>query len=320
MVPHVGGNGLPQPDSLTQDYLEQYSGLGIRCTPLCCPNALGKCGCGWDHKPKESGKAPRTSNGTKDATADLTSLKTMWQSFPAGNIGIVLEPSQLLIIGPDAPKWLAKFQHRGLPDTPWVQTGSGEGHRHYYYRRPVDCPIWRINRPGEYDIQTGGYAVAPPSLHHSGNRYTWQQPLPASFSDIPYAPQWAVDMLIEAADKKKQVNLLAADVGGSETPLLPDVYGMKWWNGELVARNPDNGEIDRSGTLYSIGIQLARGGTSLAGIAQALLERDAALGFGKYSDRNDDREYLRIAEKVVADRLAHPLRPANPGPLARIPE
>jgi len=299
------------------EFLERYANLGLYCAPLCAPNSQGECGCGWDHQPKKVGKAPRTSNGIKDATNDITSLKTMWRPFPAGNIAIALERSQLLLIGPDASEWLEKFHHLGLPETCWVQTGSGAGHRHYYYRRPLSCPVWRVNRSGEYDIQTGGYAVAPPSLHRSGNRYTWKKDLPSSFDGIPFAPQWAVDMLTYAATNDNQrVNLPAAEVGGSEIPNLPDQYGLKWWHGKLVKRNPE-GAIDRSGTLYSIGVQLARGGTSLLGIAQALMERDAALGYEKYSDRRDEREYYRIAEKVVADRLAHPLRPVAPAPMTR---
>ena len=117
MVHVATGTDLPQPNLLTPKYLERYSDLGLHCYPLCCPNSQGLCGCGWEHQEKAAGKAPRTINGVLDATDDISSLKTMWRSFPAGNIGIGLEPSHLLFIGPDSPEWLEKFQQRGFQET-----------------------------------------------------------------------------------------------------------------------------------------------------------------------------------------------------------
>ena len=47
------------------------------------------------------------------------------------------------------------------------------------------------------------------------------------------------------------------------------------------------------------------------------MERDVTLGYEKYTDRRDDLEYYRIAEKVVADRLTHPTTPVAPAPMTR---
>ncbi len=172
-------------------------------------------------------------------------------------------------------------------------------------------PIWRINKSGEYDIQTGGHAVAPPSLHRSGRRYTWLQAFPDSLEKLPFAPEWVLGLITTAANNRQARHVLTA-TGGKSTPTLPDHYAVKWWNGETVKRKPD-GEIDRSATLWAIGGQLARGGTTQVCIAEALAERDIALGFGKYTDRPE--EYQRIAEKVITDRAIHTLRPVPMAPM-----
>jgi hypothetical protein len=120
-------------------------------------------------------KAPLTAHGVKDSSNLVAAIFNWWRKWPLANIAIDLQRSGLLVIAPDSPKWLAECTRRGLPETPLVaQSGGGEGHYHFYYRRPPDCPvIHRINSPNEVDIQTGGYMVAPPSLHQSGRRYQW---------------------------------------------------------------------------------------------------------------------------------------------------
>lgn len=154
-------------------------------------------------------------------------------------------------MGPDSPEGLVKFLRRGLPDTAWAHSGRGEGHRHYYYRTPEGCTISHINKPGEYDIQTSGYAVAPPSVHRSGRKYIWVQGLPHSLEKLPFPTEWVVDLLTAAASRRQSQPAYAGTDGangGTQEPTLPDRYGMKWWNGELVKYKP-GGEIDRSATL-----------------------------------------------------------------------
>lgn len=58
--------------------------------------------------------------------------------FPEANIFIDLRKSRLVGIGPDSPEWLKRFQAWGLPPTMVAESGGGEGHTHYYYRRPVN--------------------------------------------------------------------------------------------------------------------------------------------------------------------------------------
>jgi hypothetical protein len=118
-------------------------------------------------------KRPLPPHGIKDSSKQVADIFNWWHKWPRANIAIDLQKSGLLVIAPDSLEWLVTIL-TGLPPTPVVaQSGGGEGHYHFYYRRPEGCPIWRVNEPDKYDIQTGGYMVAPPSLHQSGRRYQW---------------------------------------------------------------------------------------------------------------------------------------------------
>ena len=151
----------------------QYVQPGWWVIPLCWPDARGKCGCGRGHQSENVGKAPLTKHGGRDSSDQVILIRNWWTKWPNANIGIVLKRSGLFVIAPDSPEWLDRFAARGLTPTLVVKSGGGEGHFHYYYRRPPDAPIFRINRSSEYDIQSDGYMVAPPSRHASGRIYLW---------------------------------------------------------------------------------------------------------------------------------------------------
>ena len=275
--------------------------------PLCWPTSERGCGCGWNHENKDVGKAPRTRHGPKEATSDPEVISRWWQDLPSANIGVALETARLLVIAPDSPKWLVEFERRGLPKTAFAESGGGEGHRHYYYRRPDSCLVGRLCRSGEYDIVADGYTVAPPSLHVSGRPYQWLSP-PWEVLDLPDAPGWAVEMLVEAGSRRDSPNGIKSQDWTGWPPVSLHADALKLWRGDLVIDHADGArkqaggitEIDRSATLYHIGLELAKAGVTPRSIAEALEERDAALGYDKYVDRPDPQEYYRIATKVFA--------------------
>jgi hypothetical protein len=88
-----------------------------------------------------------------------------------------------------------------------------------------------------------------------------------------------------------------------EPPLSLDDKGMKTWCGENPKLKPD-GRVDRSASLVKIGRVLYDAGANRAVIADALRERDAALGWRCYSDRSDteDRYQGIIDELEVSGR------------------
>ena len=292
--------------------------------PLCWPNDQGHCGCGRNHA--GAGKAPLTTRGVNDSSDQFDAVMQWWARWPLANIGIDLGKSGLFVIGPDSVEWEDRFQQQGLPETLTAKSGGGEGHYHYYYRKPVDTPQTRLNRSNEYDIQTQGYMVAPPSLHQSGNHYAWLDPEMAEkhirgTESLAEPPQWAVTLLKERGTETKPRrqeptwDALPPPPVINATTLDPASY--KWWTGQATKMAGKN--VDRSTTLFRLGSILAKRGYDESTIVAALHERDIALGYNKFSRRADGgiRAYTDIATKVMVDergRVNKTNRPRPPGP------
>jgi hypothetical protein len=187
-------------------------------------------------------------------------------------------------------EWLSEFERRGLPVT-WVfESGGGEGHRHYLYRRPEAAPIKSINKSQEYDIKSSGYAILPPS--RTKGPYRW---LTEPNGNNPVeAPAWAVEELTRARSSSELV-----EIDPDQPPVRLDEEGEERWRGERIEYKPD-GSIDRSKSLMMLSFPLAAAGLSERGVAEALKDRDIELSWHKYSDRSDDREYVKLAVEAVA--------------------
>jgi len=246
------------------------------------------------------GKHPWLEHGYKDATTAEAGIRQWWAFRPDSGVGINLAKSGLVDIAPDSPAWLATFQQRGLPDTSSYQSGGGEGNRHHWYRRPEGCPSERCCVPSQYDVMAEGLTMAPPTLHSSGRTYTWLTDLSVSPSDLPEAPAWAVEMLRERATRNEQASAAAGTLDGDEPPVRLDEAGLRRWRGELVETKLHD-EVDKSDSLFEIGRVLAKANASRQTIVDALIERDATLGWNKYSDRRNNREYERIADKAILE-------------------
>lgn len=161
------------------DYIKN----GFPVLPLCWPNADGTCGCGRNHQGRDVGKAPLTKHGLKDATQIQPGVKEYWGTWPRANVGIAI-PSGYFVLDVD-------IEHGGfdslellqgkigvLPDTLRITTGSGGLHLWFKTGIPVRNTTALGGFPG-IDIRgEGGYVVAPPSMHRSGNRYEVSLDLP----------------------------------------------------------------------------------------------------------------------------------------------
>jgi hypothetical protein len=112
-----------------------------------------------------------------------------WGRHPRANVGILLEPSKLVVIDLDGREAIAEARQKGLPDTATVETGKG---LHLYYRRPDDYPVGRAIQRGTsklIDVLSRGYAVAPPSAHRGGHVYSWAV-APENLDKLPPPPWW----------------------------------------------------------------------------------------------------------------------------------
>jgi putative DNA primase/helicase len=130
---------------------------------------------------ENAGKRPLVRRWPELATTAEATIREWWTTRPDANIGIATGVKSGVFVLDVDPKnggfeSLEQFiEEVGAPlHTLAVKTGSGG--RHFYFRYDPSRPISNSNSklgPG-LDIRgEGGYVVAPPSLHASGNRYEW---------------------------------------------------------------------------------------------------------------------------------------------------
>jgi Bifunctional DNA primase/polymerase, N-terminal len=156
-----------------------YAARGWQVLPVHTPIAEG-CSCGQDCG-ASAGKHPRTLHGFKEASRHPDRIWHWWRRWPDANIGIRTgQESRLVVLDVDG-------RHRGeesleileatydrLPPTLTAQSGSGG--RHLYFQHPGQRITNSAQLAGFAGLDVrgdGGYIVAPPSLHRSGQRYAW---------------------------------------------------------------------------------------------------------------------------------------------------
>lgn len=146
------------------------------------------------------GKRPLTEHGVNDATTNDEQITAWWTQTPDANIGIATgRDSNLIVIdidGTDAADHYGRLilQHgpAGPPhatDGASVQTGRGW---HLWFAHPprVDLRNSASRLAPGIDIRAnGGYVIAPPSIHPTGGRYQWVDPIPET--GLPRLnPEW----------------------------------------------------------------------------------------------------------------------------------
>lgn len=203
--------------SINKQYAEAYFSMGWIPIPLCWPDENGNCACPKKHtNPKDIGKAPLMGKGyEKWHPGTVEEAVQYWDKYPNANIGILLEPSGLVLLDLDSPEAQKEALSYGLTEnTPTVWRGYEREHR-YFVNPGIECT--RTTKQGKHksiDILSLGYVVAPPSLHREGDLYDWIM-APEGFvfaGDLPEAspaqPEpWMVSIIKEAKQKKH-----AADV------------------------------------------------------------------------------------------------------------
>lgn len=125
------------------------------------------------------GKHPATKSGLKDATKDRKQIEK-WFHGTHYNIGIVTgECSDLTVIDIDiadgkkgADTWQRLIETNGEPITLMSRTGSGGMHIYFKYNSSLKTSADTLG-DGVDVRNTGGFVVAPPSLHKSGANYCW---------------------------------------------------------------------------------------------------------------------------------------------------
>jgi hypothetical protein len=230
-----------------------YAGLGWKVFPLHAPSKLFGCSCFGSERRKggvlctDVGKHPRTMNGLTDATTDLGTLAVWFhnhkkrlitasgaeclRSYPGSNIGLVGGKASGLVVVDIDPKSggresLAKLRAEGhFPAT--LEARSGSGGTHLYYRHPEGAVIGSLNgwRPGIDIKATGGYVVAPPSLHYLGGVYTWGSGRLPQLTDLVELPAstWSLLPKFSVYSTKHEPSQVIFGESG-KFPALIDVF------------------------------------------------------------------------------------------------
>ena len=160
---------------------------------------------GWSVIPVEAhGKRPLTAwLEFQQRIASASEIGSWFRKWPDANVGVVTGYiSQIVVVdidpqhgGTQSLEAMERVQG-ALPRTLEVHTGGGG--RHLYFTYPSVRLHNRVGiRPGIDLRSDGGYVVAPPSIHPSGERYRWlpgqgpqdllAEPLPAWFLEATRA-------------------------------------------------------------------------------------------------------------------------------------
>ncbi len=178
-------------------------GYAARCwpvVPLHSPSASKATGCTCsDADCTSPAKHPRTLHGLHDATTDPDVIRSWWRQWPHANVGLRTGVAfdVLDIDDPTGGQRLAQIADEAGLDTStcWLQgpmsmTAKGT---HLLY-----LPTGRPNRTGfvpRVDWRgSGGYIVAPPSIHASGIVYRWHENCPPD-APLGVAPAFLVALL-----------------------------------------------------------------------------------------------------------------------------
>lgn len=221
-----------------------YARRGFRVMPLHTPQPDGSCSC-RNPKCDSVGKHPRTMAGLKDATTDQAQIAKWWDMWPTANVGIATGAESNLVVldidprhgGTESVKTL-QAKHGQFAEKVWANTGGGGWH--ILFAHP-GVKVRNIqNRPDKLgagvDVRgDGGYIVAPPSLHASGNLYSWGCELPER---LPQMPAWLRDLLCEPERAEVLRDAEAGDVPeGARNNTLTSLAGS------MRRRGMDEAEI-----------------------------------------------------------------------------
>ena len=227
-----------------------YARNGIPVFPVYEP-LEGGCSCQKSDCDKP-GKHPRTWHGFKDATTDAAQISKWWDLWHNANVGIPTGAATGILVldvdprngGDDSLDSLI-LKHGKFPNTAEQMTGGGG--RHVLFRYPGG-PVPKTLVVGIDLKGDGGYLVAAPSMHTSGERYQWDglAGAKAILNPAPL-PDWLQTRIATT---------------GTEARVSLTEDGEKW------------GEGQRNDKLTSVAGMMRRRGLSRESIEAALLEEN----------------------------------------------
>lgn len=183
-----------------------YAARGWPVLPLAHPIEVDgrlRCSCGRIDCPRV-GKHPHgllARHGVRDATTRAAAIEAWWAADPLANVGVALGPNRggglwALDVDPRHAgdrTLVALVRERG-PVGATLHAITGSGGDHFFFRWPSSGRVaGGAGRVGlGLDVQAAGqYVVAAPSLHESGERYTWA----TDGDELLDAPAWLLALV-----------------------------------------------------------------------------------------------------------------------------
>jgi len=193
------------------------------------------------------GKHPLTGRGLLEATTDVRAVLAWFERWPFANVGVRtgarpygagfialdVDPRH----GGDDSLYAVEREHGELPATLTALTGGGGEHR--FFLHPGEWVVTRAELAPGVDVRgDGGYVVAPPSRHLSGQRYAWE-----GFDDAPScaaAPGWLLALLREQGRREQEARRpqgpLVVTPGGRNQTLIRTAGALRriGWDEETI--------------------------------------------------------------------------------------
>lgn len=155
-----------------------YAARGWRALPIWSASE-GRCGCPKGAECDRPGKHPIVRNGVNDATTDERQIREWFTEYPGANVGIATgRESSLTVVDADARGGkpgvvnltVLCASQGGLPATLRVKTSGGGLHLYFEFSDALQTGS-NVLAEGIDVRNDGGYVIAPPSVHVSGEQY-----------------------------------------------------------------------------------------------------------------------------------------------------
>ncbi len=234
---------IPAPTT-TLEYALVYASFGWSVFPVYgISDRVCDCYLGKDCARGNAGKHPIISNGILGAVKNMEIIKQWWTRWPNANIGIATgRASGLIVIDIDTGGELP-IKNTDIPDT--LETITGSGGRHILLKRPDDDKKYKTCTHVYDNVDSradGGYIVAPPSNHISGNTYDWDlSGDPFEGAQLANCPEWWLKEIKE----RKRVSIIGPVINVEFLPdnieeilehIPADNYDIWWKVGLIIYR------------------------------------------------------------------------------------
>lgn len=130
---------------------------------------------------------------SRKATAE--EITQWWQKWPNANIGIITGAvSGIIVLDVDGEEGQRSIKDNKLSLPPTWAARTGGGGFHYFFKHPGNSVCNFVKRLPGIDLRgDGGYIVAPPSIHPSGNRYQWV--ISPKDEELAEPPDWLLELI-----------------------------------------------------------------------------------------------------------------------------